>query len=261
MPDKLIIFDYSGTLSLEAVAFSRSDNLIRHLQKSGLFELGVNNTALFWEIINATWQKGSTTGVGYKAVLQEHIAELFPGKAIGNQRKISRATTNFVDDYFDNSRIDEHWRLILQKLSLDRTVDVIIATDHYAEATSAIIKHLGQWKIQAVPFATDAKSNFIVVNSADVGVHKAQQRFWQILKDTLGINFNHVLLIDDFGQNEQKSDDYADPVKINERRQMTIKILSAVFAVNVQSISFDLNDDKTSGLIAETSARIDQFLL
>ena len=73
---------------MEAAAFSRSDNLIGHLQKSGLFALGVDNAALFWAIVNATWLKGSTTRLGYKTVMQERIAELFPQKAVVKQAEI-----------------------------------------------------------------------------------------------------------------------------------------------------------------------------
>ena len=34
--DRLIIFDYSGTLSLEAPAFARPERLLRELEISGL---------------------------------------------------------------------------------------------------------------------------------------------------------------------------------------------------------------------------------
>ena len=259
MSDKLIIFDYSGTLSLEAAEFSRSDNLIHHLQRSGLCALGVDSAALFWEIVNATWLKGSTSRSGYKSVMQERIAELFPENALVRQTEISRSVANFVDSYFDHFRIDEHWRLILEKLSLDKSVRVIIATDHYAEATDAIIKHLGQWNIRAVQLTDDVKSNFLVANSADMGMHKDQQQFWQQVKNVLRQNYHRVLLIDDFGQNEQQGDAYADSIKVNERRQMIVKILRAEFVADVESISFAVRDEHIDALIAETSARIDQF--
>jgi hypothetical protein len=261
LPDKLIIFDYSGTLSIEAVAFGRTDNLLRHLHKSGLFELGVDNAALFWEIVNATWAKGSTTRLGYKKVMQERIAQLFPPKAIVKQAEISRSVANFVDAYLDHSRIDEHWRLILQKLSGDKSVDVIIATDHYAEATEAIINHLARWDIPAAPLAAANRSNFVVANSADLGRHKAQQQFWRKVKNGLQQDINRVLLIDDFGQNEQQEDAYVDSIKINERRQMTAKILRNIFAADVESIFFALKDEQAMGMISETSAIIDRFLL
>lgn len=259
MSDTLIIFDYSGALSIEAAEFSRSDNLIRHLQRSGMFALGVDSASLFWSIVNATWLKGSTTRAGYKSVMQERIAELFPGNAPVKKAEISRSVANFVDSYFGHFRIDERWRFILEKLSSDKSVKVIIATDHYAEATNAIIKHLGQWNIRAVPLTADGRSNFLVANSADMGMHKDQQQFWQTVKNVLRQNYNRILLIDDFGQNEQQGDAYGDSIKVNERTQMTVNILSSVFAADVESISFAVRDENISVLIAETSEKIDQF--
>lgn len=260
MPDKLIIFDYSGTLSLEAVAFGRSDILMRHLQKSGLFALGVDNVSLFWKIVNETWQEGSTTGAGYKKVMCECIAELLGPKAGVKRKEITRSVARFVDAYLDHSRIDERWRSILQKLSLDESVEVIVATDHYAEATGAIIDHLAGLGIQAASLVSDIRSNFVVANSADIGVHKAHQQFWLVVKNGLHLNCKRILLIDDFGGNEQPADAYVDAEKINERRQMTQKILRDTFAADVQSISFVVEDKQPAKMIAETSAAIDVFL-
>lgn len=261
MSDKLIIFDYSGTLSLEAPVFSHSDNLIGNLRKSGLFELGVDNAKLFWEMVNTTWEKGSTTAMGYRALMQEYIAELFPHEDDRRRAEISRSVGDFVDAYFDYSRIDEHWRMILQKLFLDKNTDVIIATDHYAEATNAIINHLARWGIQAMPLAAAAGSNFLVANSADLGAHKAQQQFWRKVDDVLQKDYERILLIDDFGLNEQPDDAYRDSIKANERRQMMLNILRAVFFADVESISFAVKDEQAGSVIAEMSAIINRFLL
>ena len=261
MPDKLIIFDYSGTLSLEAVAFGRSDNLMRHLQRSGLFALGVDNVSLFWKIVNETWAEGSTTGAGYKKVMCECIVELLRPKAVAKRQEITRSISKFVDAYLDHSRIDERWRAILQKLSLDEAVNVVVATDHYAEATEAIIHHLAGWGIQSAPLASAVRSDFIIANSADIGVHKAHQEFWLAVKNSLQLNCKRILLIDDFGRNEQPADAYVDPEKINERRQMTQKILRNTFAADVQIISFVVEDKQATEMIAAAVKTIEQFLL
>ena len=276
MSDKLIIFDYSGTLSLEAVAFGRSDILIHHLQKSGLSALGVDNTALFWKIVNETWPEGSTTHAGYKKVMRQRIAELFELKAVAKRKEITRSVSKFVDAYLDYSRIDERWRSILKKLSLDESVDVIIATDHYAEATGAIIDHLATWDIRAVPVTsgnvsgcfskemkgqTGAGSNFFVANSADVGVHKAHVQFWRTVKKILQLNCRRILLVDDFGQNEQSADAYVDAEKINERTRMTQKILRDTFAADVQIIYFAAEEEQAMEMIAAAVKTIEQFLL
>ena len=276
MSDKLIIFDYSGTLSLEAVAFGRSDILLRHLRTSGLLALGLDNISLFWKIVNETWLEGSTTRAGYKKVMRQRIAELFELKAVAKQEEIARSVSRFVDAYLDYSRIDERWRWILKKLSLDRSVEIVVATDHYAEATGAIIDHLAGWDIRAVPvtsgngsgcFSKEAKgrtgagSNFFVANSADIGVHKAHVQFWLTVKKNLQLNCRRILLVDDFGQNEQPADAYVDAEKINERTQMTQKILRDTFAADVQIIYFAAEDEQATEMIAAAVKKIEQFLL
>lgn len=274
MSGKLIIFDYSGTLSIEGAAFSHVDALTGHLHKSGLFALGVDNPELFWKIVNATWVEGSTTRRGYKKVLQESVSELFPEKSVVKQEEISRSAANFVAAYLDHSRIDENWRLILQKLSVDKSVMVVIATDHYAEATNAIINHLAQWGIEAIPlhipadtvsggrlsFQSRFQGNFIVANSADLGVHKADRQFWRRVNNVLAQDFNRILLIDDFGCNEEAGDAYGEAKKIGKRRRATERILQEVFGVTVQSFFFSGKEQQMREMIAEVSAIIDQFL-
>ena len=71
-PDKLVILDYSGTLSLEAPNFAEPDRLVRELAASGLADFGIATPALFWEqLVNPTWTEGSTTQSGYKQIIAE----------------------------------------------------------------------------------------------------------------------------------------------------------------------------------------------
>jgi FMN phosphatase YigB (HAD superfamily) len=43
----------------------------------------------------------------------------------------------------------------------------------------------------------------IIANSADLGVHKADRYFWEILRKRLELDrLRHILLIDDFGAND-----------------------------------------------------------
>ena len=260
MPDKLIIFDYSGTLSLEMAAFARPDNLMQHLKSSGLFTLGVDSKALFWEIINATWEKGSTTKLGYKKVMRECICKLFPEIAESRKPEIVSAISHFVDAYLDHSRIDEHWRSILQELSADKSVQVIIATDHYAEATNVIIKCLGVWNIQATTTKAGIKDNFNVAYSADIGAHKAESKFWETVRANCDIDVKRALLIDDFGANEQSADAYAQAKEISRRQQKTINLLENVFSAQVECFSFQAPEAPIGYLISQVSAKIRQFL-
>jgi hypothetical protein len=216
-------------------AFARPDNLMKQLKSSGLFKLGVDSSSLFWEIVNATWTNGSATGLGYKKVMQARICELLPEVAKSRQPEIRSAVFSFVDAYIDHSQIDEHWRSILQKLSANKSVRVIIATDHYAEATNAIINYLGEWQIKAAPLTVCGENKFVVANSADIGAHKAERRFWDALKVNCGINVKQVLLIDDFGAHEQSAD------------------------AQVKCLSFVATETPISNLISQVSAKIRQF--
>ena len=149
-PDTLLIFDYSGTLSLEMPRFARPENLERALAETGLVALGVTGTEIFWEgIVNPTWVEGSTTQRGYKRVMAERIAALglAPGASAG---EIAAAASRFVESYLDHSRIAPDWRPLLTRLGGNPDVGVIVATDHYAEATGRIIAELKAWGIPAV---------------------------------------------------------------------------------------------------------------
>jgi hypothetical protein len=259
--DKLIIFDYSGTLSLEMARFARLDNLLQQLKESGLFALGVDSAALFWDIVNATWTEGSTTGQGYKKTMQKRISELFSETADSRCPEVLRAVSNFVDAYLAHSQIDEHWRPILKTVSSDKSAQVVIATDHYAEATDAIIRQLARWGLKATALSGNSPGGIIVANSADMGVHKDEPQFWRIVRDTFHQKYGRILLIDDFGHNEQQGDDYSNVNKAGKRQKMTIKMLREVFAAQVESIPFTIKEGRAAKqLIAEASAIIEQVL-
>ena len=270
-PDKLIIFDYSGTLSFEAAAFAKPENLQEELKKSGLWDLGIQTPNLFWEqIVNLTWQEGSTTPIGYKKIIDQQVKRLFPqiSSTLSDDR-IFQAASLFVDRYLEHSRIDARWRPLLQSLSRKVGLCLVIATDHYAEATGAILNFLQAWDIPAQPLKAFSGAisvgGVVVANSADLGVHKADRRFWEILRKRLELDrLRHILLIDDFGVNEQKDDLYADLQKVEKRRQQTIALLKAVFPADVQdfffTIKLDLPLSSPDQLIDEASRVIDRFL-
>jgi hypothetical protein len=271
LPRKLIIFDYSGTLSLESTLFGRPDYLVKRLKESGLADMGVTSLSIFWEqIVNPTWVEGSTTQVGYKKVIEDRIkAILYQNKSIVPSMKISDAASLFVDSYLRHSRIDNRWQPVLDKLNVHPSVRAIVATDHYAEATGYILQFLEELHIQAVSAkaAMNARrsKSVIVANSADLGFHKDNTRFWEILKNGLHMGgVRHVLLVDDFGCNEQKDDSYSIPEKVEQRRLDTVRLLQEVFSAKVQAIPFIIKDEKNekafSDLIIGTSAMIDRYL-
>ena len=296
-PDTLLIFDYSGTLSLEAPRFAHPENLLRALAESGLTALGISSPEIFWEgIVNPTWVEGSTTQAGYKRVMAERIAtlRLAPGTSA---EEIAATASRFVERYLDHSGIETDWRPLLARLSENPDVGVIVATDHFAEATGRIVDALGAWGIPAVKigaeptctpeygpatplsptaaaeqertFPRSSRHPFFIANSADIGSWKAEIGFWDFLKGKLRPDeVKRLLIVDDFGFNEAVGDGYGgEAAKIVGRREQTRATLREVFrGVEVEIIPFFLEEkqkgrtEQSARLIAETALRIDRFL-
>ncbi|MDP1992194.1 MAG: hypothetical protein Q8K00_14380, partial [Syntrophales bacterium] len=302
-PEKFIIFDYSGTLSLEAPRFGRPETLVRALKESGLATLGVSTPEVFWEkVVNPTWIEGSTTAIGYARVMADRIAafRLAPDTT---ESEIEAATSRFVAMYLASSRIDPHWRPILARLGEYPGAITVVATDHYAEATEKIIGYLDSWSIPAKKIAKggglafpsvfseaedtnqtlfltphiesgatvarsgNTVSKFFIANSADMGVWKADRRFWEILKSRLPlVAVRRILLIDDFGFNEEAGDSYGGQAKALARQEKTVANLRETFQAAVEVVPFYLPGgagackEAGAGLIAEAAARIDEFL-
>jgi hypothetical protein len=230
---------------------------------------------IFWEkIVNPTWIQGSTTAIGYRRVMAERIAALRLAPDTPKS-KIEAATSRFVDAYFAASPIDPRWRPILKRLSEQTAVLTVIATDHYAEATGKITGNLDSWGIPAQKtereekplFPAAAAAAFFIANSADLSVWKADRRFWETLKSRLPLAaVRRILLIDDFGFNEGAGDHYGKRDKVMARQGKTIATLEETYQALVEVAPFYLfrevegSNQAEAGLIAETSAGIEEFL-
>ncbi len=267
MFEKLVIFDYSGTLSLDAVRFGEDNNLTGELDRSGLAGLGIADPETFWkEIVNPSWEEGSTTSIGYREVMYRRIRENLPPTV--SDGEIRLCASRFVGSYFGHSTVEGRWRSILRKLSGEPSVITVIATDHYAEATDYIVGFLkkmgaGAISLKDVPGAT-VSQEFVVANSADIGAHKADPGFWEMVRSILKLGaIQSILIIDDFGFNEEAGDSYAYHQKVDNRKRNTIDLLERVFSVPVYAIPFVLTgkDKKTCGaLISQASLEIEQWL-
>jgi hypothetical protein len=299
-PEKLVIFDYSGTLSLEAPRFARPANLLSALAESGLARLGVATPEAFWgEIVGPTWTEGSTTEIGYKRIIAQRIEALgfAPGVA---GAEIAAAASHFVDLYLVHSRIDLLWRPLLESLAGNHGACVIIATDHYAEATQTIIDNLHSWNIPAqkadqrsesFAHAGDGSGTplgpgrgnggaksvsrqgsrelppFFIANSADIGFWKADRRFWEAVRLQLAITaVRSVLIIDDFGFNEEQGDSYGERARVEAREKETAASLQEIFQTSLTVIPFFLKSsdrdrkEARAQRIAETVHRTDRVL-
>jgi len=244
-PEKLVIFDYSGTLSLNAVLFARPEYLAQQLEDSGLAALGVADLDFFWqEIVNATWTEGSTTGIGYAGVIATRLRELgLPNGESADPSKILTAAARFVHSYLSHSMVDRRWQPLLAKLVQHPATCVIIATDHYAEATNYLVQFLQDLAIPARPagelFERPDHATAVVANSADLGFPKADRHFWEVVRDRLGLaTIRQTLCVDDFGYHESERDDYGTLKKVEERQATTTQLLRAVFAGNITIFPF-----------------------
>lgn len=255
--ETLVIFDYSGTLSLEAPRFGRPERLGQALADSGLALLGLAKPEDFWEkIVNPTWEEGSTTSIGYKRLLAERITVLRLAPGVPEQ-EIAAAAGRFVADYLSHSRIDPQWREPLQRLCSIPSVQTVVATDHYAEATAAITADLKALGLSC-----------FVANSADLGVRKGDRRFWEKLREHLPLEaIRQVLTVDDFGCNEAPGDAYAAAGEVVARQAKTLACLQEVFLDSeVTAIPFFLESTAAdqgaaaTRLIAGTMARIEALL-
>jgi FMN phosphatase YigB (HAD superfamily) len=167
----------------------------------------------------------------------------------GNEAEIERAAARFVTLYLDHSRIDPAWRPLLEKLNSDRDAVVVIATDHYAEATKMIIDCLEEWGIKALNAkhvsGRSGSSAVSVANSSDSGCLKTDRRFWETLKEKLPVDrFESVFVVDDFGFNEAAEDDYGESARVTERRRETEALLRDVFQTKIEVIPFFLSGDE-----------------
>jgi len=254
-PHTLVIFDFSGTLSLGAVEFGQPDRLQRHLEKSGLAAIGIDTADRYWQmVVNPTWSTASRSAAGFRSIAAEHIRT--QGISTAPRQLIDAAFSRFIEAYLQNSSIAPEWQPLLAEIQQSPGAVGLIATDHYAEATLAIQGHLAALGIPATPASElkgiDNRTAFIVANSADIGCPKADRRFWQTLQDTcLPRPLKEVILVDDFGLSEQNADAYALPDRITKRIAATQKALGEVLQAVPQVIHFRI-DSEPANAIAET---------
>jgi hypothetical protein len=247
----LAVLDFSGTLSIDAVRFAAPDRIAAELQRAGLWSLGLDSPALFWEqVIDPTWVEGSTTTKGYLAVLSDAVAEVLRtrGRDVRHET-IERCSGAFAARYFACSTIAPQWRRYLRHVIDRDDATVVVATDHYPEATAHISAELTRLSIPNTPVleGRTGVARAAIANSADLGCHKASARYWQVVARALHLTaLSHVVVIDDFGANEAAGAAYADPERVARRRAGASTLLSDVFALEPEVFAFTLQPDATA---------------
>lgn len=228
----LVCLDFSGTLSLGAVMFGRKARLEKALRHSGLWKLGIKSTEVFWEeLVNPTWEIGSTTTIGYSVLLAQQADQALRARGRYVQAALlEQSAARFVRSYLLASSIHPAWRPTLRYLYSRMDVVLLIATDHYAEATSHIVEQLSQFGLWT---GTGPHQRVLVANSADIGAHKESAPYWMCVQSLLPAPPQQVILVDDFGANEQPLDAYANPAEVARRQEATTALLQRVFGTAV----------------------------
>jgi hypothetical protein len=262
---KLVILDYCGTLSMGAPDFGRRKNLASALEKSGLSTFGIADVETFWrKVASPTWDEGGRTSIGYANLIARSVAVLNPDLSANNV-EIREAALRFVALYMDHSPIDSAWRSLLEALYAWRDVFVVVATDHYAEATPMIRSCLERWNIETRQVKRGssflkgkrtsdvrAASPFFVANSADLGCLKMERCFWEALKAGLpNEHFREIAVVDDFGANEAEEDPYGESARVSERRSKMETLLGDVFESKVEMFPFILRQGETEERISQ----------
>lgn len=231
MPKHLILFDFSGTLSLNAVLFGQAERLTHALRDSGLWRMGLNRLDDFWNgVIAPTWAEGAATPLGYAEALTKGLR----GHLSASGADIRRCAQAFAAEYFAHFTIHPAWTTLLQAVCADPSACVCIATDHYADATELIRAQLAALGIPA-----HEPPGVFIANSADIGAFKAERAFWEHVRTRFTCEqFYKISLIDDFGANEPAQDRYAADGLMAERQAQTTALLREVFRCPVEAFPF-----------------------
>lgn len=245
---ELVVIDFSGTLSLDAVLFGQEKSLKKALRSSSLWELGIDSLDVFWnELINPTWEEGSTTPQGYITLLTARVRQwLQAQRREVPEQQVEQSVQHFARLYLHASRIHTAWRRVLQHLLSVPLVIVVIATDHYAEATAHIVAQL-----QRLGLGDKGEQQVLVANSADIGARKESPVYWEHVRARLPAPPNEVILIDDFGANENLMDAYASEPAVARRREATVAALKQVFGVPIVVYEFVIAGEQVAGSLQE----------
>ncbi len=251
MTTTLLILDFSGTLSLGAVRFGETHRLATALADAGLLALGVTVDRYWNELVGPTWVEGSTSRVGLTTLLARQL------RAQGTSARIAvQCARRFTQIYMAASVIDPAWQPLFAALGADSRVTTLIATDHYAEATAHITQELAEhrWAARALRVrnrqvvqqrmgSRTGDTMAFIANSADLGVIKADPLFWQRVRAGLRTNVSRIIVVDDFGASENAADFYANPARVERRRQQTIAAIEQTFAAPVTIVQFVIGHD------------------
>jgi len=127
---------------------------------------------------------------------------------------------------------------------------LVVASDHYAEATAHIVSELERLGLEARPVTEPAPGSILVATSADLGSRKQSPEFWKAVQTAIG-PVDSVAVVDDFGANEHSDDPYGAEEEVAERREATVRVLGQVFEAPVDVFEFRLDGRDFRSLVGE----------
>jgi len=238
---RLVVLDFSGTLSIAAGRFGQPASIESAVQECGLADQGVDARLLWSEIILPSWHETITTRRGYEGVLTDAAMTVLSARGRPTDR-VADGIAAFTRRYLAANRIAPEWRPWLRRFTTLRVTRVIVATDHAAEATAQISSDLTVLGVDnaAVAQASATDARCLIANSADLGSRKSGQLFWQKVRHALPARrVTHVIVVDDFGANEHSAHNAITAELNNDLTRQ----LSAVFGVTPVVLAFALPDD------------------
>ena len=237
----IIALDYSGTLSAGAVAFGRAERLLSALSHSGLADFGIDTPERYWQgVVVPSWLTASVTRYPFARTIVDQVAALAPATAKPPADALNAAADRFVAAYLSASGISPPWQPVLRRLCRLNNARVVVATDHYCDATGAIIDHLAAMGLSAAAIEDSAnrQCDVCVANSADLGCHKITPEYWQRVSSLSAPEAETVVLVDDFGGAESDVAGYAAASAVSHRRRRTREALGTVKDWAVHSYHF-----------------------
>lgn len=257
-PKTLIIFDYSGTLSISMAQFSETTRLIRTLNKSGLAKYKINSPEVYWEeIVWKTWGHASITSKHYSQYIFEQLLRLNYNSNQNYINQLEISAKNFVNSYLSFAKIENKWKMLLQKLANTPEIILLIATDNYFEFSKKIISEFENIQLPATCISNDFNfskikyKQILIANSAEIGYTKSQFKFWMFIKNKISeiydlANLQNILLIDDFGENENSADVYLNKSHKSDLDNIIYKNLLISFNLQSNFFYFYLNNSVKS---------------
>jgi hypothetical protein len=262
----LICIDYSGTLSLTMPEFA-SKWLNYYLEECGLtmYPIPVGED-FFREMIIPVWEEASIKDVPYARCLTRQIMkETKIPKEL--EEEILYKTHCLIHAYFIKGTIDSQWKKLLQFLLSKKDTFIIVVSDHYFDARHYFPFHLRELGFQSQVLENNIsirkKGTIYLAISAIMGNRKDHPHFWKNLKEKLSMEHDeirNVVLIDDFGSQENDFGFYNSSEKITSRQKNIKQAIQKAFYIEPNLYHFKVKTPVTTFELSQVLDELQEWL-